>query len=186
MMMKKTKLIVLAAFVTITVAFAGCAALSGAAGDAAGGAVGDATGGATARADGFTSGATARADGLTGDATARAGAASGGAYEPAFTGSRTPLDSLSPYDVKDVPAGKTSTFRFLGTTWVQRVDGKDMLSGSLKFENNVATLTPEYTYSGTVNPITKKALGWVKSPTKLPDVVLAYVPGPPASLSLRK
>jgi hypothetical protein len=176
MMMKKlTKLIVLAAFVTITVAFAGCASLSGAAGDAGSGAVGDAKGSATARTDS-----------AKGDATARVGGATGGAYEPAFTGSRTPLDALSPYDVKDVPPGKTSTFRFLGTTYVQRVDGVDTLSGSVKFENNIATLTPEYTYSGTVNPITKKALGWVKSPTKLPDIVLTYVPGPPAALSVRK
>jgi hypothetical protein len=110
------------------------------------------------------------------------------AYAPSYTSPATPLDGVSPAKIE--LQGKPATIRFLGSAWVQSDEtGAETFSGTLTFADNVATLTTTHTYKDTVNPITKKPLGWVKIPASVPAITLYYVPaanGAPAKVSAVK
>jgi hypothetical protein len=66
-------------------------------------------------------------------------AACGSAPQQAKEGS--PLDQLSPYDYFDPLTGERCTFIFAGNTWAQEVDGKRVISGSLKYGETETVLT---------------------------------------------
>jgi hypothetical protein len=54
----------------------------------------------------------------------------------------------------------------------------------LKLDGTVATLTQTHMYSEQVNPLTKKPLGWQAVGGQV--ILLDYVEGPPASVSVKK
>jgi hypothetical protein len=53
----------------------------------------------------------------------------------------SPLDQLSPYDYFDPLTGERCAFIFAGNTWAQEVDGKRVISGSLKHGETETVLT---------------------------------------------
>jgi hypothetical protein len=60
---------------------------------------------------------------------------------PQQAGEESPLDQLSPYDYFDPLTGERCTFIFAGNAWSQEVDGKRILSGSLKYGETETVLT---------------------------------------------
>jgi hypothetical protein len=53
----------------------------------------------------------------------------------------SPLDQLSPYDYFNPLTGDRCTFIFAGNTWAQEVDGKRIVSGTLKYGETETILT---------------------------------------------
>jgi hypothetical protein len=86
-------------------------------------------------------------------------------------------------------AGKDAVIKFAGDAWKGTVGGKDAVQGTGKFETTAAgttiTIVLTHIWSDKENPVTKKPVGWVKSPTKV-QIVLEYKEGPPASLTVKK
>ncbi|MDR2484570.1 MAG: hypothetical protein LBD55_04150 [Treponema sp.] len=104
-------------------------------------------------------------------------------YSPRHTGKSTVLDAVSPVDLTDAQ-GKRQTYVFMGETWVQRIDGKNNLSGTLKFADDQVTLTPTHRYIDEKNPLTKRTVGWKKITG--PDLLFEYHPDQTPPLSLKK
>lgn len=81
-------------------------------------------------------------------------------------------------------AGKSTKFMFGGMFWNGNVDGKPFFGGTFETEEEdgktLITLTQTHMYSTQQNPITKKDVGWVKTPG--PAIYLVYNPGPPETL----
>jgi hypothetical protein len=111
-------------------------------------------------------------------------APSGMAYTPVRSGSPTKLDEISLATVDDPATGKKLIFVFLGETWIQQVDGKQLLAGKLKLNGDTATLTQTHVYSEQQNPVTKKPLGWQAAGGQ--EIVLNYIESPPTSVSIKQ
>jgi hypothetical protein len=72
-------------------------------------------------------------------------------------------------------SGQTLKFEFGGDIWIAKLNGKNLLAGTVVTQDtkdgNVMVLTQTHTYVG---------VAWVKTPG--PDIILDYTPGPPAVL----
>jgi hypothetical protein len=82
-------------------------------------------------------------------------------------------------------AGKKVELSFEGDSWRGKVDNKDSLAGdcTIKETDKGATLTlnQKWAWVENENPVTKKPIGWQKTPG--PEFVLEYDKGPPESLT---
>ena len=85
-------------------------------------------------------------------------------------------------------SGRATKFQFGGNGWISRVEGKPTLGGTFASEvsagRTILRLTPTHTYSNQQHPVTKKDVGWVKTPGNN-VIVLEFNPGPPTTLTPR-
>jgi hypothetical protein len=102
-------------------------------------------------------------------------------------GSPTVLQKLLNVMPEVTVAGKNLKFNFGGDTWIAKVDGKNFMAGTLKFEDNadgsVLTLKQTHLYSSEQKPGVGGDVGWVNTPG--PDIILEYKKGPPETLTVR-
>jgi hypothetical protein len=93
--------------------------------------------------------------------------------------------------LNEIPAiplsGKNVKFEFGGDVWISTVDGKGFLAGTTEYQDtadgSTLTLKQTHVYSDKQNPVTKKELGWVKTPG--PNITLEYKKGPPPSFTVK-
>jgi len=114
----------------------------------------------------------------------------GCASEPQFG---TPNDlQLALNLLPEIPIGDNKLkFEFLGDTWRAKVNGDNFLAGTIKLERTdqggTLTLGQTHIHAGTVAKMSGKSVNplldrWI--PTPAPEIVLEYIAGPPASLSV--